>query len=144
MSHIIEGEMSAEEWIQRFPPYDESELMDVPNLTDARPALTLREIQFTWACPLCQRSHPDLERQKHHLRTKAVDPRRTVKICRECHFVIHGLFARCQLQDPKYGVDSVPGLLGNEYFQRALAHIRTMPPDKHLRRMHKSWMHSYK
>jgi len=71
--------------------------------------------------------------EDHHLQTRRKDKNATQEICRECHKTIHGLFSQRELRDPRLGLDSVEGLLGNENMQKAVGFIRKLAPGAQMK-----------
>ena len=71
--------------------------------------------------------------QRHHLKTRRKDRHAVERICRECHKTVHGLFSHAELRDARRGLDSIEGLLADERFRSALAHIRKLAPGAYMR-----------
>jgi len=74
--------------------------------------------------------------QRHHLKTRRKDRDAIESICRECHKTIHGLFTHSELRDRRLELDTIDGLLRNETFRSALAHIRKLAPGSFMRMYH--------
>lgn len=79
----------------------------------------------TRRCPLCQRDVPNNLIERHHIRTREADSAAVVPICNPCHKTIHSLFSNSQI---RAGLDSVPALLANDQFARAVRFIRKQAP----------------
>jgi len=79
-------------------------------------------------CPLCKRDIPNDLMERHHLRTRRTDKDTVERICQDCHRMLHGLFGNNDIRNASLGLDTVAGVLSNEDFNKALKHIRKIPP----------------
>jgi len=67
------------------------------------------------------------------MQTRRKDKEYTEYICRECEKTVHGLFTNTELRDPGLELDTLDGLRRNERFQKALKHIRKIPPGEFMK-----------
>lgn len=84
-------------------------------------------------CPTCGRDVPKGWMERHHLRTRRTNKDAIERICRDCHKTLHGLFPHKELRDPQSDLDSLAGLLANERFQKAVSHVKKVPPGAFMR-----------
>ena len=81
------------------------------------------------ACPLCGREVP---LTTHHVRLRRRDRRATVRVCRECQQVVHGLYPGTELAR-RPDLWTADGLRRDARISAALAFVRKLPAGASMR-----------